>query len=423
MSFIRRMQWLVFGGVWLVYASTYLLRKPLGVIKVGMAKELGLSRSRLGLLDTALLLPYALAQALGGATADRMGPRLTAAASLAVAGTVATAIGAWNGFAGPMLLLALCGAAQGPAWPACCKCLAAWFPDRTLNTIFGLMSTSAYAGGAAATGLAVWLQAAYGWRLVYLPMGAAVLALSLLAWMSMRLPTDFGIVVPGKEHPSVQTGPSSRPRSSLFELWRLPLVAEMAVAVLCLKLVRYTVYLWLPTYLIQALGLNAATVGILSAVFDAGGVVGSALLGLAADRHSSLFHTWLAVVVSALAFILFLVTAAWGPLYNAMLLLLAGACICGPDALLGGSLAVAAGERDGRGAGAAVAGLVNGFGSLGAVLEGPLVGCVTDAYGWEAMLLLVVALLSIGSFCVLKALLLQRRQSVLVTGSLLANMD
>lgn len=417
---LQRIQALIFVCVWITYASTYLVRKPLGVMKVGMESELHLTHSQLGWLDTALMLPYTVVQVFGGSLGDRFGPRTTITACLAVAGTAALTIGSWNSLLAPMILLAICGAAQGPAWPACCKCLAAWFPDRRLNTVFGFMSTSAYAGSMAATGLALWLHSSYGWRTVQLPLAIVVLWMSLIAWGALRLPEDLGLSVPGKETP---INSSSKPRAALLELWRLPMVLEMSIAMFCLKLVRYSVYLWLPAYLMQALSLTAGTVGVLSAVFDAGGVVGSALLGYAADRHSSLLHTWLAVVASALTFILFLLTAAWGPVYNAALLFLAGACICGPDALLGGSLAVAAGEKDGRGAGAAVAGLINGFGSLGAVLEGPLVGCVTDMYGWNTMLLLIIALLSVGSFCVLKAFIIQRRQIFLGSVSLLGNME
>ena len=46
----------------MAYASAYFLRKPVGVLKPAMEKELGFSSSMLGYLDVALLLPYAFAQ-------------------------------------------------------------------------------------------------------------------------------------------------------------------------------------------------------------------------------------------------------------------------------------------------------------------------------------------------------------------------
>ena len=50
---------MTFSLLWLSYFLTYLLRKPLGVIKTDMAEELGLSKAELGWCDTALVLPYA----------------------------------------------------------------------------------------------------------------------------------------------------------------------------------------------------------------------------------------------------------------------------------------------------------------------------------------------------------------------------
>ena len=53
---------LVFVVLWFGFGSTYLLKKPLGVIKSDIAEDLNLSKFELGMLDTALLLP----QGLGG---------------------------------------------------------------------------------------------------------------------------------------------------------------------------------------------------------------------------------------------------------------------------------------------------------------------------------------------------------------------
>lgn len=408
MARLKIHQVFVFSSIWILYAATYLMRKPLGVMKVGMGEELKFSKTQMGLMDTAIMLPYSVFQMLLGRAADNMGPRRTVTACLALTGISMMSFGMWSSYIIFLVLLFLSGTFQAPAWPACCKCLSAWFPDKSQNTVFGLMSTSAYGGSIIASAIAVYLYSYYGWRLVYLPLSVSVLGLSLVAWMSLRMPDDYMISIPGKTVVIDQVGIKIKP--TMWELWHLPMVSELAVAMLCLKLVRYCIYLWFPVYLMEGRGLPASSTGILLVMFDVGGVAGSALLGYAADKHSSLFHTWLAVVGSTLSFIFFLLTVSWGLTYNALWLLLAGACICGPDALLGGSVAVSIGERDGRNAGAAVAGLINGFGSLGGVLEGPLVGYITQLYGWNTMLLLIIGLLSVGAFSVLRAFIIQKKQ-------------
>jgi len=117
-------------------------------------------------------------------------------------------------------------------------------------------------------------------------------------------------------------------------------------------------------------------------------------------------------IIGTVAFVLFMLTSEWGVGWNGVFMGVAGAGVCAPDALLGGSVAVSLGEADGRNAGAAVTGLINGCGSLGAVLEGPLVGYVSDRYGWNAMFVLIIALSSFGSVCVFKACLTQKRHAL-----------
>lgn len=68
-------QVLCFMFVWLAYASTYLLRKPLGVVKTDLGTDLGASKSGLGWCDTALILPYATIQICFPSLADRFGAR------------------------------------------------------------------------------------------------------------------------------------------------------------------------------------------------------------------------------------------------------------------------------------------------------------------------------------------------------------
>ena len=63
-----------------------------------------------------------------------------------------------------------------------------------------------------------------------------------------------------------------------------------------------------------------------------------------------------------------------------------------------------------RGAGAALTGLVNGAGSLGTVLEGPVIGLVAEHFGWIGVFLLMVMLSSLAALSLLRAAVLQRNR-------------
>ena len=72
---LQTRQVFTFIVTWLSYASTYLLRKPLGVVKPDLEKTLHLKKTDMGWLDAALLLPYAVMQMLLGGLGDKIGAR------------------------------------------------------------------------------------------------------------------------------------------------------------------------------------------------------------------------------------------------------------------------------------------------------------------------------------------------------------
>lgn len=50
-----------------------------------------------------------------------------------------------------------------------------------------------------------------------------------------------------------------------------------------------------------------------------------------------------------------------------------------------------------------MAGLVNGAGSVGTVIEGPIIGLVAHQWGWMGVLLLMVLLSALGALALLRA--------------------
>lgn len=406
----------MFALLWTTYGSSYLVRKPLGVIKADLAADLVLDRAQLGLLDAALLLPYSLTQMVLGPLADHLGPRKTLVACLTLAASAVAMFGSSDSFQVLLFQLFLCGAALGPMWPSCSKALACWFPNRggSRDTVFGLFSTSGLVGGVCGTALAVAFQDAYGWRHIHLVPSLVLLVLAVGVATWLRTPDEAC----GDRS---ALGPLASPVDSgcvhwreWQSLWSLPLIPEVTLAVFMLKTVRYCMYMWLPLYLLDHLHYNRTQAGLMSTVFEIGGGLGSAAMGVVVDRAFG--GRWLrpvlaSAVASGAALWLFVTTAAGGSAYvHGAFLLLAGAANCGADTLLSGSIPARLGESGGRGAGAALTGLVNGAGSLGTVLEGPVIGLVAEHFGWIGVFLLMVMLSSLAALSLLRAAVLQRNR-------------
>ncbi|CAL8143717.1 unnamed protein product [Orchesella dallaii] len=412
-SVLKRNQMVVFATAWISYAVIYFLRKPIGIIKPVLESEFSLSKTDLGLMDVAFLLPYAAIQVFGGHLGDKLGPRLTIALCLSIGGTAMFTFGAWNRYSLLLLTMFINGITQGPCWPAICKAVCAWYPDQQLNSVIGVLSTSVYVGGAAGTALAVHLQYYYGWRMVFLPSAVVAVALGVVVYCVMQSPDEKHITVPGKESMiTPKIGDDVANRRSFCQLWKIPAVPEVTMTVLCLKVVRYCMLLWLPIFLVHYLQYSVAQAGMFSTIFDVGGSLGSPLIGFILDRKfkkNTFLGMWLFVSISSISMALFAMTAKLGFFYNALFMLIAGASNGGADSLLAGSLSMKMGEANGMRSGAAVTGLINGVGTFGAVFEGPVVGYISDHYGWGAMLTLMIVLSAVSSLTMFRAMVVQRK--------------
>ncbi|KAK3585979.1 hypothetical protein CHS0354_038533 [Potamilus streckersoni] len=404
-------QILIFAVGWLAYASAYFLRKPIGVVKTDLESELSFTKSQLGLLDTALLLPYAVMQILLGPVGDKFGPRKTFGICLLFAAVSMASFGHWSNLYVFLFLLFFNGTAQALCWPSCMKIIGEWYPDKIRNTIFGTFGTCAFAGGVLGTGIAVYLQTTHGWRSAFLTPSIFVGGMGFLILMFFHQPSEVGIEVPGKDQSNSRK--SSGQQLSLLQLWKIPMLPEIAIAVFCLKAVRYCMYMWLPMYLLNQLKYSKVQAGMFSTTFEIGGVIGSAAIGIVLDKLYAgrpLVGTCFSCFLSSVALILFLITGSWGMTFNSVLLFLAGGFNCGPDSILGGSVPAELGEMEGRNAAAATVGLVNGFGSVGTFLEGPIVGIISTVFGWTGMFYFMIGLSLLGTFSVFRASIIKARR-------------
>ena len=140
---------------------------------------------------------------------------------------------------------------------------------------------------------------------------------------------------------------------------------------------------WMPLYLHQYLGYSSATAATVATLFDVGAFFGSVMSGFIADKVQ---HSENVVFGMCLASALLCSLLAHAP--NNVVVLLAGVAIAGPDALLTGLCTQQCVERANRPECLTTAlSVVNGLGSLGAMLQGCLVTYVLEhsGIGWPGV--------------------------------------
>ncbi|CAF0803345.1 unnamed protein product, partial [Didymodactylos carnosus] len=348
-----------FVVAWLSYALTYFLRKPLGVIKSDLEHDLSFSKFQLGLLDTALFLPYALIQTFFGSIGDKYGARRTFGYCLIGAGVSMLTFGWWSAYSTFLVLLFLNGAFQSLCWAAANKGLGSWVTDSQRNFVFGLFGTCPFVGGVLGTILATYIQGKDGWRLVHFRPALLCIAAGFSVLFMFREPSELRMIVPGKD---IVNQSKEQRRMSVLEVWKTPMVLEIAASVFCLKVVRYAIYMWLPMYLEESLHYSKRDAGLFSTMFDIGGVIGSATIGFILKRffnNEGCLGAAVETLLSAGALFIFMLLSTWGITINSALMILAGALNCGADIILCSSVPTEIGEMDGRNAASAVIGFVN----------------------------------------------------------------
>ncbi|HTI70655.1 MAG TPA: MFS transporter, partial [Candidatus Limnocylindria bacterium] len=124
--------------------------------------------------------------------------------------------------------------------------------------------------------------------------------------------------------------------------------------------------------------------GALGSLFELAGPISIFVAGIVSDRFLNTRRNPISVVCLTLAAVLLCVMDAL-PHTATMLggcLFLVGLMLFAPDALVSGTSAVDFGTKK---AAATAAGLINGCGSIGAILGGTLPGVLHDRYGWNAV--------------------------------------
>uniref|UniRef100_A0A0G4HY31 Major facilitator superfamily (MFS) profile domain-containing protein n=1 Tax=Chromera velia CCMP2878 TaxID=1169474 RepID=A0A0G4HY31_9ALVE len=177
---------------------------------------------------------------------------------------------------------------------------------------------------------------------------------------------------------------------SLWSVLRVPHLLNAMAAYFCVKLIRYSLLMWLPFFLIKQLSYSPEVAGYSSLFFDFGGIFGAVSAGFFADRFLG-GKRLVCVLVLTLATGFSILIFSWASHVHVAAMMgamcLVGFAIAGPDALLGAAAAQDLTERAGV-TGSALsmaAGLVNGVGSTGAVVQGYVTAFVSDVYGWDAL--------------------------------------
>ncbi len=390
---------------WLSYFSYYFTRSSFKASKTTLQEEFGLSKSDLNWIDTTYNIAYCVGQVTNGFIVDKIGPRRWVALGMMASALLTVVFQQVHTVTGIilgsyMLVWGLQGFAQSTGWPGNGKLMASWFGSARRGAVMGWWSTCYQAGGLAATFLLARLLGAFGWRGVFLgpALWVAVVSLAFYALVRDR-PSSVGY-----HDPDTVKMTNAERHAALRAEWprvlRTPMVWAMGAAYFCCKLIRYSLIFWLPYFLEKAFKYSKAQSLDASMALDAGGIVFVITAGALADRVFGKRR-----VLTAFIFLVLLVGALF--LYieighrsvglNVLGLALVGGCLFAADSLISGAVAQ---DLGGPHAAALAAGLINGLGSIGQVVQGFLLVYITQGdKHWDRLFTMFGILAGVGALC------------------------
>jgi sugar phosphate permease len=239
----------------------------------------------------------------------------------------------------------------------------------------------------------------YGWRSAFqVPALLMALVALLVLWLVVPGPGP-----PASEAPPAPAEEEAARRAAQRAVVRSPLLWSFGAAYFFIKFTRYALALWLPFYLSEQLGYDAAKSNAVASAFEGGGMFGVIALGALSDRLKVGRVPLSAISLLCLAAALFAAAKLVGgsTTVNVLVLALVGAFLFAPDSILCGAAAQDAG---GRHAASMATGFVNGVGSIGAFIEGLSVPLLAKRFGWQALFPGLVGMAVLGAVCLLPAL-------------------
>lgn len=373
----RLWQMRVLTSTYFAYAGYYLCRKVFSLCKTTLNDEFGWGMDSIAHLWTVYLIAYMVGQFVSSYLGRTWGPRVLLLGGFAATIGANIVFGFANSYYTFLIFMAFNGLMQSTGWPGCVGGVSEWLRSRERGTVMGLWSTNYLVGNMLVKSLGGFLLGMYGWHYAFF--GCTVLAFVfwwLLYFWQRDRPEDVGldpIMDEPSEDRSVTTSNDIKisPRE-YFTLLLNPVIPLMGLSYFCLKFLRYALDSWLPTFL-HLQGMPVDQAAYYSSIFDFAGLAGVFASGYLLDR---VFRgRWPALCLllglGMTAGYYFVTQLGGNPVMLAFTFGLVGFMLYGPDTILCGAAAVqVAGERNAI----AVAGIINGLGSIGPIIQEEVIG-------------------------------------------------
>ncbi|XP_030077622.1 glucose-6-phosphate exchanger SLC37A2 isoform X2 [Microcaecilia unicolor] len=389
-----------------------------------------------GALDDSFLVTYAVGMFISGIFGERLPLRYYLSCGMLLSGAFTALFGLgyyWNIHNIWFFIFAqiLNGLAQTTGWPSVVSCMGNWFGKGKRGLIMGIWNSHTSVGNILGS-LIAGAFVTKAWGLSFIVPGIIVAIMGVICFFFLiEYPEDVGCSLPqhNEETEKDEETPPLPPSSSTEEIYngslrsrvnstnhassddlvlheqpaaisflgalRIPGVVEFSLCLLFAKLVSYTFLFWLPAYIVNVGHFNPREAGDLSTLFDVGGILGGISAGLVSDTFGCRATTcWVMLIVAAPMLFLYNQVGHDGISTTIGMLILCGALVNGPYALITTAVSADLGTHKSLQGNAralsTVTAIIDGTGSIGAALGPLLVGLIART-SWVNVFYMLIA--------------------------------
>jgi sugar phosphate permease len=396
-AIFRRYRVNLFVATWLSYCGFYIARQVYAIFKHPLKEHFGLDDIQVAYPWTIYLVTYMLGQFLAAWLGRRVESRRILVWGMSVAAACNVVLGflvdsqAASAYAWLCVTMAIHGLAQATGWPHNVALFANWTRRKERGTLFGIWGTCYQFGAIFGKSLAGFLL---GWLgLAWSFYGSSILFFVFIVFFVLKAnerPESVGLTLDDEAEAGVPpaaagTGAAERAGAGAPPPGFIASIVAMGLIYFGFKFLRYALDSWSALILGEHFGLSTSVSAYLSTAFDWVGFLGVVAAGYWSDRTAGSRRTPVIFWMTAGCLVATLVMWLFGlgsPVLFVLLLGLIGFTAMGPDSLLSGACAMDVGSR--RQA-ALAAGVINGFGSIGPILQEPTIGWLKQTQGVDAV--------------------------------------
>lgn len=397
-SAFEKWQIKIFILCWIVYASVYFGRVNISVAIPEIQNAFGWSKTQIGMIGSVFFWAYGIGHLINGYIGDKVSSRLYIFAGVILIAVTNIIFGFTSSLIVMIVIWGLNGYFQSMIWGPMIKTLSYWNENKKRGKTATLISTSMVGGYILAWGLVGIIIAKTSWKWAFWSPGIFLMVYAIIWIIGIRNhPEDVGFKNPNEKHFKKKNEIEDL-KSDSTSFWKVINKTKLwyvVVACAAKGIVKESISLWGPMYLMETQGLDLkSTIGLIL-ILPFVNFIGILLAGWLSKKYKNQDQITIITLflISILANIGLVKAGGFSAILGLLFLSLSSAMMYGSNTILLGSIPMKYAKYNKT---SSIAGFLDFISYMAAGITVSFTGIIVDRFGWDGVLVLWILVISIG---------------------------